>query len=205
MDARVPERYLVNRRVMQLAPMHFRSFILATLWSVSNRTEGRVGREDVEFIPGFSPASPPVLVAAELWADLEDYWLIVEFAATQTSKAQLEAAENKRRQDRERQARHRSKGVQFEPTDPPGRDVTRDNRRDVTEDDKGKASARQGEDKYYESPPAADSLMESAGQVAASWPPVAAPGSGGVSDDVAVEKQISPQLFMEIRSEQVAS
>jgi hypothetical protein len=205
MDARVPERYLVDRRVMRLAPVHFRSFILATLWSVSNRTEGRVGHEDIDFIPGFAVTSPPVLVGAELWKEEPDHWFLVEFPATQTSKAQLEAAEQKRRSDRERQARHRNKSVQFEQTADSDRDVTRDNERDVTVEDKGKASARQGEAKYLGSDGInTDSENRSTGEVDIEWPTAPIPGAGEQSGEVADSRKNSPRLLTVFESKAVS-
>ena len=154
-DARVPERYLMDRRIVRLSDGDFRSFVMATVWSVSNRTEGFISAEDLPLIPGFKPTAPAALTAAEVWSVVPDGWCITDFAATQTTKAQLEAAESKRMNDRERQARHRKKDVHFEATpDDDPREVTRD----VTREDKGKASARQGQAEYLE--PVKDSKTE---------------------------------------------
>jgi len=38
-DARVPDRWLSDRRLQRLSDAHFRAFITSLVWSVSNRTK----------------------------------------------------------------------------------------------------------------------------------------------------------------------
>lgn len=107
-DLRVPERYLNDRRVMRLTPIDFTSFVMASLWSVSNRTDGQVEADDLPLIPMFNDASIRILVEKGLWIDTSDGWEISDYATTQTSKHDLEVLENARRADREKKARQRA-------------------------------------------------------------------------------------------------
>ena len=107
-DLRIPERYLNDRRIMRLTPVDFTSFVMASLWSVSNRTDGQVEREDVPLIPMFSDASIPVFVNRGLWINTTAGWEIADYSSTQTSKHDLEVLENARRADREKKARQRA-------------------------------------------------------------------------------------------------
>lgn len=144
-DARMPDRWLNDRRVMRLSPEHFRSFVLALLWSVSNRTEGLIERDDVPLIPGMTREAAEVFVRAGLWSVHEAGWAVVDYAATQSSRAELEAAERRRVLARERKARQRERQRDQE------RDGDRDESRGVTRDSLGKArtgqasSSRSGE------------------------------------------------------------
>lgn len=107
-DARFPERYLMDRRLVRLDPVDFRSFTMAMLWSVSNRTDGLVEPEDRILIPGFAESSTAALVACGLWTVADGGWLIADFASTQTSRHDLDVLENARRRDREKKARQRA-------------------------------------------------------------------------------------------------
>lgn len=127
-DARFPERYLVDRRVTNLSPRDFRSFVMATAWSVSNRTDGVVLQSDLVLIPLFAVESVEVLVGCGLFAVEGDGWLLTDFAGTQTSRHDLEVLDNARRADREKKRRQRLKEPSFasSPGDslggrPPGR------------------------------------------------------------------------------------
>jgi hypothetical protein len=99
-DARLPERWLNNRRLLRLSDEDFRSFVMALVWSVSNRTDGRVEPEDLALIPTFTVGAPDALVNAGLWTRLDYGWRIDDFLETQTSKHDLEVLENNRRRDR---------------------------------------------------------------------------------------------------------
>lgn len=107
-DARFPDRWLHDKRVMRLNPVDFRSFVVSLTWSASNRTDGRIEPGDTLMIPGFSDSSIAALEAAELWCPLPGAWMIVDFDATQTSKTQLEGLDARRHADRERKARERA-------------------------------------------------------------------------------------------------
>lgn len=106
-DARFPERWLSDRRVLRLSPLAFRLFALGLLWSVSNRTDGRIEAADLPLVPGASDGLVAELVAAGLWAVVPEGWIIPEFGSTQTSRHELEVLENARRREREKKARQR--------------------------------------------------------------------------------------------------
>ena len=186
-DSRLPERYLNDRRINRLSAEHFRSYVMATLWSVSNRTDGVLTAEDLALIPGFSTTAPAAFEAADLWVGIEGAWTIDDFAVTQTSKHDLEVLDNARRADREKKRRQRAKpdGPTFSaPGDDPG-DVSRGTTQDRT------GQARQGQAKYLETSgnDNFESLNEQTGEVSASvtqWPS-ALPGSGGSTPLKAVE------------------
>lgn len=108
MDSRFPTYYLNDRRVLRLPPEHFRLFVLANAWAVSNMTDGAVTREDLYLIPFADESGPEMLVQQGLWAPAPDGWVISDFLKIQTSAAKLEAAlENRREADRVRQRRKR--------------------------------------------------------------------------------------------------
>ena len=104
-DSRLPERYLTDRRILRLTDAERNSYIMATLWSVSNRTDGRIERDDLQFIPTFKLASIPALTRTGLWSEEAEGWVDTEFDKVQTSKDDLEVLDNARRADREKKAR----------------------------------------------------------------------------------------------------
>lgn len=149
-DARFPERWLNDRRILRLTDAEFRSFVTSLAWAVSNRTDGKLDLEDLTLVPGFRHETIPAFVQADLWAVEGKAWQIVDFATTQSTAAQLNALDEKRLKDRDRQARHRT-AVASEPDPHPptakrdsSRDVTRDITRDITRDVAGVTKARTG-------------------------------------------------------------
>lgn len=149
-DARHPERWLVDRRFLRLSADDYRAYSMALIWAVSNRTDGRLCLEDLPCIPYFNADQAQSLVDSGLWSRDDDGWSIDDYLLTQSSKAQLESAENARVKDAERKARDRAKlksSVRFSPPDRPS-----DNsgisttsgvvRSDVRLDDVGKARDR---------------------------------------------------------------
>ncbi|MDN5917371.1 MAG: hypothetical protein L0I76_20115 [Pseudonocardia sp.] len=122
-DARFPDRWLTDRRVLRLSDHAFRLFVMSLAWSASNRTDGQLDAGDLDLLPGGADEmSCQALVGAQLWAREGNGYVIVDYAATQTTAAQLAASERKRVLDKERQARHRAGQAQS----PVTRDVTRD-------------------------------------------------------------------------------
>jgi hypothetical protein len=107
-DARFPERWLTDRRLQRLSDSYFRSFITALAWSVTNRTDGVIVPEDLGLIPNFAAGAVKAFVAAGVWTPREKGWLIVDYAVTQTSREQLDAAEVARASAREKKARQRA-------------------------------------------------------------------------------------------------
>jgi hypothetical protein len=108
-DARFPDRWLNDRRLLRLTDRAHRGFICALVWSVSNHTDGEIEPEDLSLIHGFSPGCEDELVASKLWIEIDHGWRVVDFADTQTSAAEHEALSKARLSNRERQARWRAK------------------------------------------------------------------------------------------------
>lgn len=106
-DARMPEKYLVDRRVMRLSDSAFRAFVVLTMWSVSNRTDGQIAADDLPLIPRVDASQVAEVVAAGLATATGDGWALVDYIATQTSRSELEILENNRRREREKKARQR--------------------------------------------------------------------------------------------------
>lgn len=107
-DARHPERWLMDRRIQRLTAEHYRAFSMSLMYAVSNRTDGHLTTEDLEAVPHFKAESIDALVAADLWTTVVGGWVITDYLTTQTTRAQLEAAENARLKDAERKARERA-------------------------------------------------------------------------------------------------
>ncbi|MGM1016773.1 MAG: hypothetical protein ACQEW8_04465 [Actinomycetota bacterium] len=107
-DARIPERFLADRRVLRLTPEARSSYFMATLWSVSNRTDGHFDRADIEFIPTFASAAIDELVHCGLWEPNGDGWQDTEFARTQSTRDALDHLERIRKAEREKKARQRA-------------------------------------------------------------------------------------------------
>ena len=105
----MPERYLNDRRVLRLSDGAFRAFVTATMFSVSNRTDGVIENDDLVLLPYFLNMYADELVKAGLWDyRLEGGYMIADFAETQTSSEQLAAAEEARRNDRDRKRAQRA-------------------------------------------------------------------------------------------------
>jgi hypothetical protein len=107
-DARLPERFLTDRRIRRLSDPEFRTYVNAMVWSVANRTDGVLYVDEPDLIPDVDAAHASAMAKAELWRRDADRWLIVDFAATQTSRHELEVLDNVRRRDREKKARQRA-------------------------------------------------------------------------------------------------
>lgn len=142
-DARFPERWLTDKRIMRLSPEHFRAFITSLTWSVSNRTDGVIEPDDLALIPHFATGSAQALVDAGLWGAREHGWRIWDYENTQTTRERLAQLEEARTKDRERQARHRAAKAGKRADDTT---VTRDVHRDVTVDYTGQD--RTGQDRH---------------------------------------------------------
>ena len=108
-DARFPERWLNDRRLRRLSDAGFRLFMVSLTWSVSNRTDGVLYPDDLALLADVDPARAVELEKAELWRRVKDYWLVVDFEGTQTTRKQLEGLAHKRLMDRERKARERAR------------------------------------------------------------------------------------------------
>lgn len=138
-DARIPERWLTDRRILRLDAESYRAFFMSLTWAVSNRTDGVIEPEDLALIPHFAEGSARALVKAGLWTVRECGWHICDYATTQTTREQLDQLFAARARERERKARQRAAkraGGTDVPGDVPG---------DVPPDCTGKA--RQGKDR----------------------------------------------------------
>lgn len=131
-DFRFTGRWLNDRRVMSLAGDDFKSFVTAGAWMVENRTDGQVTAEDLDYIPLFNKSSVKKFVDVGLWQQRGTGWLMSDYHATQTSRAEFETLENNRRREREKKARQRANKDSV-PGDVPG---------DMSQ---GTAQARQGQ------------------------------------------------------------
>lgn len=107
-DARLPEKWLNDLRLLRLSDAEHRLFVVALMFAVTNRTDGVLYGDDLPLMPGVDIAQADGLVKAELWQGDGDQWLIADYATTQTSKHELEVLENIRRRDREKKARQRA-------------------------------------------------------------------------------------------------
>jgi hypothetical protein len=114
-NANLPERWLNDMRFRRkrLSDSAFRSYMLALMWSVANRTEGIIERGDLEDIPDFNPADIPQLLQNGLWEPRrpDRGWLIADFENTQTGKDLLESQEKRRAWDRKRKAQQRKEAL----------------------------------------------------------------------------------------------
>lgn len=146
-DARYPEAWLNDRRIVRLSDAAHRLHVTALAWCASNRTDGQLDNLDIKLIHSVDPRHASELVDAELWARTKDGFQIVDFHKTQTTRAQLEGLDHKRHMDRERQARKRARDrgeVEPDPTPPPVSRVTSGVTSDVTH--------RQGKDRTGKAP-----------------------------------------------------
>lgn len=113
----------MDRRIHRLSADHFRAFVMSLVWSVSNRTDGVILPEDLVLIPGFGRDAPAALVGQKLWEERPEGWLILDYAAHQTTRSELEVLENARRRDRlkkQKQRANKSAGSASVPGDVPG-------------------------------------------------------------------------------------
>lgn len=161
MDSRFPTHYLNDRRVLRASLPAFRQFVLGTAWSVSNMTDGLISRDDLPLVTFSSTEHADELVRLGLWSEDDDGYLINDFEKYQTSAATMEAAlMNRRKNERERQARKRAKDKEDTET-PMSRGQSRDGH--VTSEGKAEAEARQGKDE--EIPPSSEEVDVETGEL----------------------------------------
>jgi hypothetical protein len=103
-DARIPDRWLTDRRILRLSDAGHRLFVNALVWSVSNKTDGVLEPDDLPIIPHYRAGLEDKLVDAGLWLNHRSGWLIADFIETQTTKAEHEVLAYARFKSRERQA-----------------------------------------------------------------------------------------------------
>jgi len=108
-DARFPERWLNDRRVLRLSDPSFRLFVISLTWSVANRTDGVLYDDDLALMVNVDPARAVEMIKAGLWRRDADRYVIVEFDGTQTPATQLDGLAQRRRSDRGRSRRYRER------------------------------------------------------------------------------------------------
>jgi hypothetical protein len=142
-DARLPERWLNDRRLLRLPDDAFRLFATSLMWSVANKTDGVLYDDDLPLIPGASPGGHGQLVKAGLWVREWDRWVITVFADSQTSRDELAALAARRRSDRQRKAAERLRKAEGEAAERKG--VSREPSRDSHTERVRIGQARQGQ------------------------------------------------------------
>lgn len=127
-DARFPERWLNDRRVIRLSDAGFRLFVTALAYSVANRTDGQFDKDDLECLRGTDAHHIDELVDAGLMAPTSAAsWASTVYAGSQSSKSQLDGYDWKREQERRRQANKRARDRgEPEPFPKVSRDIERD-------------------------------------------------------------------------------
>jgi hypothetical protein len=173
-DARIPERWLNDRRLLLLSDAAFRLHITGLVWAVSNRTEGVIDEADLPLVPRVDPGLTAELEKVGLWEREGSGWVLVEFDNTQTSRAQLEGLDHRRKQDRERAKRYRD-----------NRKTPSDSSRDSSRDDKGQARPGQASTVGKAKSNSRSNLSTDVGErdsqhkdVEEAWPTTAVPGEG---------------------------
>lgn len=119
-DARFPEKWLNDRRVLRLSDPAFRLFVIGLAWSVSNRTDGQLDDDEPALMPTVDPAASAELEKSGLWARDADRWLITVYAGTQTTRQELEHADAAREKARLKKARQRAAATAAGPRGSPG-------------------------------------------------------------------------------------
>lgn len=169
-DTRVPEQWLYDPRWLRLSPTVRADALAWLVWSVAQRRDGMLEIADLELCTWrTSMDSLPVLIKAGIVKQLDaDHIVFVDFSDTQTSSADLAAAEDMRRKARERQRKSRAKRAESR-SEP----VTRDGH--VTQQD------RTGQDRKGQDYSEAAAVTEWATAAIPSGEPVAV---GYVEDEV---------------------
>jgi hypothetical protein len=116
-DARFPERWLNDKRIVRLSGDAFKLWGLGILYSVANRQEGFLHEGDLRYIHDVDASRAFELEKAGLWSRDGDGWQMAEYEDTQTSLAELDAAANARRAARDKKARQRARTKQADDSD----------------------------------------------------------------------------------------
>jgi hypothetical protein len=156
-DARLPERWLTDRRLRRLPDAAFRLFITSLLWSVANKTDGVLYDDDLPLIPDVDLGCADRLAKAGLWGRDRDRWIIAVFEDTQTSAAELDGLAARRRADRRRKAAQRRR------ESAEASDQSRDGSRDMSRDPLRTGQARPGKDRRTKGEPSSDVHSREAG------------------------------------------
>lgn len=109
MDARLPERWLNDRRLLLLTDPAFRLFVTGLMFSVANRTEGYLSDRDLKLIPGATePHYADEIADVALWRRLDGGWKFTEWDGVQSSLEELAAVDQRRIRERDKKRRQRA-------------------------------------------------------------------------------------------------
>ncbi|WP_460802485.1 hypothetical protein [Microbacterium sp. GXF6406] len=109
-DARLPSRWMADRRFARLAPEHFVSYTWALMYAVESGTDGRLEQGDLEVILRYRGDSTEVLIAAGLFGRDDDGALqILDYPSTQSTAAEVKAADDRRVKERLRKREQRGR------------------------------------------------------------------------------------------------
>lgn len=107
-DARLPERWLNDRRVLLASADAWRLYTFALMYTAANRSDGLILPDDLTLIPTVNPDCAAELVKLGLWERCEDGWQVAGFAKTQATREELERLDKARDKDRLRKQRARA-------------------------------------------------------------------------------------------------
>lgn len=177
-DARYPERWLHDRRVTRLSDRAHRAYVVTLAYAVANRTDGVFVHADFADLPAYVAQEVEALLEAGLWELLEDGtgFRAVDYPDTQSSRAELDAADGARVAAREKKARQRAQ-AKAAPPDPepvPTTAAPGTVPGDVPGDHTGQARTGQAR--------TGSGTRATTKQDEDTWPPVAVPGLRALPD-----------------------
>lgn len=109
-DARMPSRWIADRRFLRLPDVHLASYVFALMYAAESRTDGVLDSDDFRVIPRYDQASTSVLVEHGLLEVIDaTHWLITDYSATQTSAADLRAQDERRLRARDKKREQRAR------------------------------------------------------------------------------------------------
>src|SRR5262249_44768615 len=91
------------------SPPAWRLYTFALMYSVANRSDGRVLPDDLQLMPAVDPDCAAELVKLGLWERCRDGWRVADFASTQSSRDELDQLERIRAAERDKKRRQRLK------------------------------------------------------------------------------------------------
>lgn len=129
-DARWPSRWVTDRRFLRLDAEDLVSYLWALTYSVESGTDGILEDADLMVISRYASSSTEALIKAGLFGRTDDgRILIVDYASTQTTAAEVRAAEDRRIAARLKKRAQRARPRQpaaagaVDDTGPPGDDA----------------------------------------------------------------------------------
>ncbi|MDQ6875795.1 MAG: hypothetical protein M3042_12130 [Actinomycetota bacterium] len=108
-DTRLPEHYLTSPGLDALTDPAHRVFVNGLMWSVTHGTDGELTRRSLRWLhpdPLLIGPACVELVAAGLWQEHGEGWLIVGFLDHQSAAADVQASREKAAAARRRQRAH---------------------------------------------------------------------------------------------------